>query len=104
MTFDRAFLGADGITAEDGVCAVDLWQTRLKELVAHRAEQTYVLVHSAALGRRPGHAWAPLPPGWTLVTGDSAGAASLAPFRAHDADVMVVDAQGLATADVQRGP
>src|SRR3712207_6425964 len=24
MTFDRAFLGADGVTAEDGICAVDL--------------------------------------------------------------------------------
>jgi DeoR/GlpR family transcriptional regulator of sugar metabolism len=104
MTFDRAFLGADGITVEDGICAVDLQQTRLKELVARRADQTYVLVHSAALGRRPGHAWAPLPPGWTLVTDDSAGAASLVPFRARDTAVIVVDAQGLATADVPRSP
>jgi DeoR/GlpR family transcriptional regulator of sugar metabolism len=102
MTFDRAFLGADGITVEDGICAVDLQQTQLKELVARRADQTYVLVHSAALGRRPGHAWAPLPRGWTLVTDDSAEAASLAPFRAHDADIIVVDAQGIAAAEVQR--
>jgi DeoR/GlpR family transcriptional regulator of sugar metabolism len=100
MTFDRAFLGADGITAEDGICAVDLQQTRLKELVARRTDQTYVLAHSAALGRRPGHAWAPLPPGWTLVTDECAEAASLARFRAHDADVIVVDALGIATAEV----
>ncbi len=99
MTFDRAFLGADGITAEDGICAVDLQQTRLKELVARRADQTYVLVHSAALGQRPFHAWAPLPPGWTLVTDQSADTASLEPFRAHDAEVIVVDAQGIATAE-----
>jgi DeoR/GlpR family transcriptional regulator of sugar metabolism len=100
ITFDRAFLGADGITAENGICAGDLQQTRLKELVARRTDQTYVLAPSAALGRRPFHAWAPLPPGWTLVTDASAEAASLAPFRAHDADVIVVDAQGLATAEV----
>jgi DeoR/GlpR family transcriptional regulator of sugar metabolism len=100
MTFDRAFLGADGVTAEDGICAVDLQQTRFKELVARRADRTYVLVHSAALGRRPFHAWAPLPPGWTLVTDDSADSASLAPFRAHGADVIVVDAEGIATAEV----
>jgi DeoR/GlpR family transcriptional regulator of sugar metabolism len=100
MTFDRAFLGADGITAEDGICAVDLQQTRLKELVGRRADRTYVLVHSAALGQRPFHAWAPLLPGWTLVTDVSAEAASLAPFRAHDADVIVVDAQGIATTEV----
>jgi DeoR/GlpR family transcriptional regulator of sugar metabolism len=100
MTFDRAFLGADGITAEDGICAVDLQQTRLKELVTRRADQTYVLVHSAALGQRPFHAWAPLPPGWTLVTDQSAEAASLAPFRAHGAEVIVVNAQGITTAEM----
>jgi DeoR/GlpR family transcriptional regulator of sugar metabolism len=100
MTFDRAFLGADGITAEDGICAVDLQQTRLKELMARRTDRTYVLVHSAALGQRPFHAWAPLPPGWTLVTDEYAEAASLAPFRAHDTEVMVVDAQGIATAEL----
>ena len=100
MTFDRAFLGADGVTAEDGICAVDLQQTRFKELVARRADRTYVLVLSAALGRRPFHAWAPLPPGWTLVTDESADPASLAPFRAHDADVIVVDAEGIATVEV----
>ncbi len=99
MTFDRAFLGADGVTAEDGICAVDLQQTRFKELVAHRADRTYVLVPAAALGRRPFHAWAPLPPGWTLVTDDSADSASLAPFRARDADVIVVDAEGIATVE-----
>jgi DeoR/GlpR family transcriptional regulator of sugar metabolism len=100
ITFDRAFLGADGITAEDGICAVDLQQTRLMELVARGTDQTYVLAPSAALGRRPFHAWAPLPPGWTLVTDTSAEAASLAPFRDHDAGVIVVDAQGIATAEV----
>jgi DeoR/GlpR family transcriptional regulator of sugar metabolism len=99
MTFDRAFLGADGVTADDGICAVDLQQTRFKELVARRADRTYVLVHSTALGRRPFHAWAPLPPGWTLVTDDSANSASLAPFRARDADVIVVNAEGIATAE-----
>ena len=41
-----------------------------------------------------------LPPGWTLVTDDSADSASLAPFRAHDADVIVVDAEGIAMVQV----
>jgi len=100
MTFDRAFLDADGIMAEDGICAPDLRQTRLKELVARRAEQTYVLVHSVRLGRRPFRAWAPLPPGCTLVTDAAADAASLARFRDHGTDVIVVDVDGFARAEV----
>jgi DeoR/GlpR family transcriptional regulator of sugar metabolism len=100
MTFDRAFLDADGIMAEDGICAADLRQTRLKELVERRAEQTYVLVHSVRLGRRPFRAWTPLPPGCTLVTDDSADSASLARFRDHGTDVIVVDVHGFAMAEV----
>jgi len=99
MTFDRAFLGADGLTAEDGVCAVDLQHTRLEGLVARRAEQIYVLVHSATLGRRPFHAWTRLPEGWTLVTDDCADSACLAPFLTRDTAVVVVDVQGIATAE-----
>jgi DeoR/GlpR family transcriptional regulator of sugar metabolism len=35
MSFDRrAFLGADTVTAKDGICEADHAQTRLKELMA----------------------------------------------------------------------
>jgi DeoR/GlpR family transcriptional regulator of sugar metabolism len=71
VTFDRAFLGADGVTAE-GLCEADLPQTRLKELMARRATAVYVLAHGAKLERRPFHAWARLDPGWTLITDASA--------------------------------
>jgi DeoR/GlpR family transcriptional regulator of sugar metabolism len=97
MTFDRAFLGADGITAEDGICEADLQQTRLKELMARRSARTYVLAHAAKLGLRPFYAWAPLPQGWTLVTDDSVNPVALPPFLAHGANVIVVDAHGVAT-------
>jgi DeoR/GlpR family transcriptional regulator of sugar metabolism len=96
MTFDRAFLGADGVTAEDGICEADLQQTRLKELLASHASHTYVLAHAEKLGRRPFHAWARLPRGWTLVTDESADSAALAPFFAHGVNVVVVEAHGVA--------
>ncbi|PRX99692.1 DeoR/GlpR family DNA-binding transcription regulator [Allonocardiopsis opalescens] len=96
MTFDRAFLGADGVTADDGICEASLQQTRLKELMARRSERVYVLVHAAKLGRRPFHAWARLPARWTLVTDDQAEPAALAPFRAADVDVVVVGPGGTA--------
>ncbi|MDP9998280.1 hypothetical protein [Pseudarthrobacter sulfonivorans] len=36
MSFDHVFLGADAVTAEDGICEADHAQTRLKELMAAR--------------------------------------------------------------------
>ncbi|MDR7304014.1 DeoR/GlpR family DNA-binding transcription regulator [Haloactinomyces albus] len=93
MTFDRAFLGADGVTAERGICEADLHQTRLKELMAQRAEHVYLLVHAAKLGHCPFHAWAQLPNSWTLVTDVEAGSA-IVPFQERDVDVITVDAEG----------
>jgi len=91
MTFDRVFLSADGVTAEGGICEADLRQTRLKELMARRAARTYVLAHAAKLGRAPFHAWAALPPGWTLVTDASATEADVAPFTARGIAVVLAD-------------
>lgn len=88
-TFDRAFLGADGVTAEHGICEADLEQTRLKELMARRADHVYVLVHADKLGQRPFRAHAPLSPNWTLVTDDSANPSSTAPFHARGLNLVV---------------
>lgn len=91
LTFDRVFLGADGVTAEQGICEADLQQTRLKELMAERADAVYVLVHSAKLGHHPFHAWARLPERWTLVTDAAADAAATAPFLSRGVDVVVAE-------------
>jgi DeoR/GlpR family transcriptional regulator of sugar metabolism len=88
LTFDRAFLGADAVTAELGICEAELEQTRLKELMISRAEDVYVLAHADKLGRRPFHAWAPIPPGAVLVTDDSATTAQTDPFEAAGMTVV----------------
>ena len=80
LTFDRAFLGADAVTADLGICEAELEQTRLKEIMIERAGQLYVLAHADKLGRKPFHAWAPLPSGATLVTDTSATPAQTRPF------------------------
>jgi DeoR/GlpR family transcriptional regulator of sugar metabolism len=72
MTFDRLFLGADGVMAGRGICEADLEQTRLKEIMAARANTVQVLAHGAKVGTRPFHAWARLRVPWTLVTDESA--------------------------------
>jgi DeoR/GlpR family transcriptional regulator of sugar metabolism len=94
FSFDRAFLGADGVTADGGICEAGLEQTRLKELMARRADKVYVLAHAAKLGRRPFHAWAQLPGGWTLVTDNSVAPGAVAPFAAAGIEVVVVDPAG----------
>ncbi|BBX33809.1 DeoR family transcriptional regulator [Mycolicibacterium mageritense DSM 44476 = CIP 104973] len=81
LTFDRAFLGADAVTADLGICEAELVQTRLKEIMIERADQVYVLAHAEKLGRRPFHAWAPIPPGATLVTDTAATDEQVAPFE-----------------------
>lgn len=90
-TFDRVFLGADGVTADSGICEAEPRQTRLKELMARRSDNVYVLVHAAKIGQRPFHAWAPLPPHWTLVTDASASSEALRPFRERGVNVVVVN-------------
>ncbi|WP_203861646.1 DeoR/GlpR family DNA-binding transcription regulator [Plantactinospora mayteni] len=94
MTFDRAFLGADGVTPDGGICEADLQQTRLKELMARHADQVYVLAHAGKLLRQPFHAWAPLSRKWTLVTDHQADSAVIAAFAANGVEVVIVDPDG----------
>jgi DeoR/GlpR family transcriptional regulator of sugar metabolism len=91
MTFDRAFMGADGVTADRGICEADLTQTRQKEVMMSRSQRVYVLAHAAKLGQRPFHAWARMPNNWTLVTDSTADTEQLNRFRDHRVDVVVVD-------------
>jgi DeoR/GlpR family transcriptional regulator of sugar metabolism len=89
MSFDRVFLGADGVTVDRGICEADLRQTRLKELMSRRADHVYVLAHGAKLGRAPFHAWATLAGEWTLVTDETAPAEQIRAFEAHGVRVEV---------------
>lgn len=94
MTFDRVFLGADGVTVERGICEAALEQTRLKEIMARSAEHVYVLAHGAKVGRSAFHAWARLPAHWTLVTDETVPPSAVAPFNDAGITVVVVDAAG----------
>ncbi len=90
MTFDRLFLGADGVKAGSGICEADLEQTRLKELMADRANAVYVLAHGAKVGTSPFHAWARLRVPWTLVTDDSAPSDAVEALVDEGAHVVIV--------------
>lgn len=94
LTFDSVFFGADGVTAERGICEATLEQTRLKELMWRSSRNSYVVVHAAKLGHAPFNAWVRMPATWTLVTDDAASESQLSPFRARGISVVVVDHDG----------
>jgi DeoR/GlpR family transcriptional regulator of sugar metabolism len=94
MTFDRVFLGTDGVNADGDICEADLRQTRLKELMARRADKVYVLAHAAKLDHRPFHAWARLPLPWTLVTDATAEPRVIDQLRAKGVEVVVAAGSG----------
>jgi DeoR/GlpR family transcriptional regulator of sugar metabolism len=90
-SFDRAFLGADAVTAERGICEASPAQTRLKEMMARAGNRVYVLAHSAKLGATPFNAWVQLPGRWTLVTDAGATSEQLAPFHRRGIETVVAD-------------
>lgn len=89
-TFDRAFLGADGVTAQFGLCEADPEQTRLKEIIAERSSDVYVLADGSKIGRRAFHHWAVLPTPWTLVTDESAHPGEIEGLRAAGVTVEII--------------
>lgn len=90
MTFDKAFLGADGVSARYGICEADHSQTRLKTAMAARSSQVYVLADSTKVEARPFHAWARLDTPWTLVTDDGVPDEHVDAFRDAGVHVVVV--------------
>jgi DeoR family transcriptional regulator, fructose operon transcriptional repressor len=81
VTFDKAFLGADGVVAGRGLCEATAEQAHLKECIAGQAANVFVLVASNKLERASQQHWTPLERNWTLVTDALADAALVARFE-----------------------
>ncbi|MDR5745647.1 DeoR/GlpR family DNA-binding transcription regulator [Caballeronia sp. LZ029] len=81
VTFDKAFLGADGVVAGRGLCEATAEQAFLKECIAGQAASVFVLVTSNKLERANQQHWTPLERDWTLVTDALAEAPVLARFE-----------------------
>jgi DeoR/GlpR family transcriptional regulator of sugar metabolism len=81
LSADIAFLGADGVSAERGVCEGTAEQSSLKRLMVERSGEVIVLADSSKLGSAGSHWWTPLDRAWTLITDDGATGEQLEPFR-----------------------
>jgi DeoR/GlpR family transcriptional regulator of sugar metabolism len=82
LSFDQAFLGADGVVAGFGLCEATAEQAWLKECIVARAADVIVLADSEKLGRARQQHWTPLQRRWRLITSSAADEVLLAPFRA----------------------
>ena len=81
LSVDKAFLGADGVVAEFGLCEASDQQAYLKECIIKRAAQIFVLAASDKLGRARQQHWTPIEREWTLITSSQADEQLLTPFR-----------------------
>jgi len=89
MTADKAFMGADGVVAERGLCEATLPQVALKRLMMEQAAEVFVLADASKLGRASQANWARPSRPYTLVTDAGATEAQLAPFVAAGIGVVV---------------
>jgi DeoR family fructose operon transcriptional repressor len=67
---DRVFLGADGLSAERGICCPTLEQAQLKHTMLHAGREAYLLVDHSKLGGEPFSYWSPLDREHTVVVDD----------------------------------
>ncbi|SDE17648.1 DeoR/GlpR family DNA-binding transcription regulator [Glycomyces harbinensis] len=91
MTFDKVFLGADGVDAQRGICEADREQARLKELMVRSSGEVVVLADSSKLGVAPFHAWTRLGGDWTLITDGGATDEQVEPFLGQGVRVIVAE-------------
>ena len=90
ITADVAFLGADGVTADRGICEGTSEQASLKRAMVEAASTVVVLADAGKLGNATSHYWTALDKPWTLITDDRASDQQLEPFRAlPNTDVVV---------------
>ena len=84
LSVDKAFLGADGVVAEFGLCEASAEQAYLKDCIIRRAAQIIVLADDDKLGRARQQHWTPIERDWCLITSSTADPMRLAPFKAME--------------------
>ncbi|MQA08185.1 MAG: DeoR family transcriptional regulator [Pseudonocardiaceae bacterium] len=85
---DRVFLGADGLSADRGLCCPSLEQAQLKYAMSQAGRECWVLADHSKLDAAPFAYWAPLDRVGTLIIDDRAGRAGLRPFTDRGIEVV----------------
>lgn len=91
ISVEAVYLGTDGVSLDGEICEADLSQTRLKDLMARRADRVYVLAHGSKIGSSRYHARLRLPTPWTLITDDTASEGHVEHLKRQGITVVTVD-------------
>jgi DeoR/GlpR family transcriptional regulator of sugar metabolism len=92
VSADKAFLGADGVTAHRGISSRNMALNYLKKRMVEQADELFVLADHSKLGSRPFPFWTEFDRPYTLITDSNATAEQLEEFHAAPlATVMIAD-------------
>jgi DeoR family transcriptional regulator of aga operon len=91
FNFHKAFLGAWGITAEEGACDAHLLEVELKRCIVRSAQQVILVVDGSKFGRRALASYAALEQIHTIITDDSAPADLLQILQKRGVEVLVAE-------------
>ena len=89
LHFDVAFFGADAVDPRLGLGEPTIEELSIKEKVAERSDQVYVLADSAKLSDSKPPSWSLLETPWTLITDPMIPSPAVREFRARKIDVIL---------------
>jgi DeoR/GlpR family transcriptional regulator of sugar metabolism len=89
FNFHKAFLGAWGVTEEDGFSDSHLLEVELKRLIVERAQEVIVVVDGSKFGRKALASYASLEQVSRIITDDSVPEKLLSDFHKNGADILV---------------
>ncbi|RZU30714.1 DeoR/GlpR family DNA-binding transcription regulator [Blastococcus saxobsidens] len=90
LAFDVAFLGADTLHPDRGLGEPTVEETYVKELVAGRSAQVFVLADATKLAPANPPAWTRLSGPWSVLTDEAVDAATVAAFARRGISVVRV--------------
>ena len=89
FNFHKAFLGAWGVTADDGFSDSHLLEVELKRFIVERAQEVIAVVDGSKFGRKALASYASLAQVNRIITDDSVPAKILTDFRLKGANILV---------------
>ena len=91
LSFEKCFLGADGISPEDGtVMAIDAFTARINSIVADHANSVYMMADSTKFGRRSFVKYMDVSKVHTFVTDTGLSDADAARLRNYGTEIVRV--------------
>ncbi len=89
FNFRRAFLGAWGITLEEGFTDTPLMEVELKQIIVQKSQEVNVVIDGSKFGRLALASFASVDHVARVITDDSAPEESVAALRARGVDVRI---------------